>query len=283
MAAQQFANNAQTTLASICNPGDSSISVVSAVGFPTSVPYTVLIDAEYLLVTSGASTTTWGVSRAQEGSSAGTHAAAATVTQDFTVAGLQSLDQAYYPFWGVSGLTGAIQPSRYVGAVGTGTPGSGTFVVGDFVVVQTGGIAVCTVGGTPGTWVSSLPRTATGLYAGVITTGGPAITATSSPGTQITGATATFTVGAGRQVLIRWNGSSTMTTTNDTVVLLTKGGVAMTNANVTATGSPNVSHTVETVDNPAAGSVTYAASAYVGGGTLTPLNGLFTIMDVTLS
>lgn len=158
MAAQQFANNAQTTLASICNPGDVSISIVSATGFPTAVPYTVLIDSEYMLVTSGASTTTWGVSRAQEGSSAGTHAATATVTQDFTVAGLQSLDQSYYPFWGVSGLTGAIQPSRYVGSTGTGTPGSGTFIAGDWGVIGTGGFFVCTVGGSPGTFVTVAPQ-----------------------------------------------------------------------------------------------------------------------------
>jgi hypothetical protein len=158
MPAQVFANNAQTTLASICNPGDISISVVSAAGFPTSVPYTVLIDQEFMLVTSGAATTTWGVSRAQEGTSAGTHSATAAVVQDWTVGGLNSLEQSYYTYWGVQGLTGAIQPSRYVGATGTGTPGSGTFQVGDFIVIQTGGLAVCTVAGTPGTWASMLPQ-----------------------------------------------------------------------------------------------------------------------------
>jgi hypothetical protein len=160
MPAQQFANNAQTTLSAICNPGDSSISVVSAAGFPTSVPYTILIDSEFMLVTSGAATTTWGVSRAQEGSTAGTHASTAAIEQVWTVAGLQSLEQAYFTYWGVSGLTGAIQPSRYAGATGTGTPGSGTFQVGDFIVIQTGGMAVCTVAGTPGTWVSVLPNSA---------------------------------------------------------------------------------------------------------------------------
>lgn len=158
MAAQQFANNAQTTLASICNPGDLTISVVSAAGFPTLVPYTILIDQEFMLVTSGASTTTWGVSRAQESTSAGTHAATAAVVQDWTVGGLQSLNQAYYPTWAVSGLAGALQASRYIGAVATGTPGSGTFGVGDWGIVQTGGIIVCTVAGSPGTWASILPQ-----------------------------------------------------------------------------------------------------------------------------
>lgn len=159
MAAQNFANNAQTTLASICNIGDSSISVVSAAGFPTAVPYTILIDQEFLLVTSGGGTTTWGVSRAQESTSAGTHAATAAVVQDWTVAGLNSLEQSYYTYWGVTGFGGTIQPSRYVGGVATGTPGSGTYQVGDFASVQTGGMIVCTVAGTPGTWAQILPQT----------------------------------------------------------------------------------------------------------------------------
>src|SRR5207253_2428100 len=124
MPAQQFANNAQTTLTAQCNPADASIAVASAAAFPANTPYTVLIDTEYLLVTSGAATTTWGVTRAQEGSSAGTHVNGSTVTQDLTLAGLQSLNQSFYPSWAVSGLTGAVQASRYVGATASGPPGS---------------------------------------------------------------------------------------------------------------------------------------------------------------
>lgn len=285
MATQQFSNNAQTNLSAICNPGDVSISVVSATGFPTLVPYTVLIDSEYMLVTSGASTTTWGVTRAQEGTSAGTHASNALVTQDFTLAGLQSINQAFYPFWAVSGITGALQPSRYIGAVGTGTPGSGTFAVGDFGVVQTGGIIVCTVAGSPGTWVSMLPRAATGLLKSVLTTGGPGITATSAPGTQITGATATVNVNASRSLLIRYTGTFGASILANSALILTKAGTAMTNVlvdqQVAAGGFANV--VIETIDVPAAGSVTYAANAYTSGGTLTPQNGLFTVTDVTLA
>jgi hypothetical protein len=158
MAAQQFANNAQTTLASNVGLGDVSISVVSAAGFPTQVPYTILIDSEFMLVTSGASTTTWGVSRGQEGTSAGTHTATTAIEQVWTVAGLQSLNQAYFPYWAVAGLTGALQPSRYIGATGTGTPGSGTFQAGDWGIAQTGALIICTVAGTPGTWVTIAPQ-----------------------------------------------------------------------------------------------------------------------------
>ena len=56
---------------------------------------------------------------------------------------------------GVSGLTGATQASRYVGATASGAPGSGTFAVGDFVIARNGHVLVCTVAGSPGTWVDA--------------------------------------------------------------------------------------------------------------------------------
>jgi hypothetical protein len=55
---------------------------------------------------------------------------------------------------GVSGLTGAVAGARFVGATASGAPTSGTFVVGDYVVDQTGQMWVCTVAGSPGTWVA---------------------------------------------------------------------------------------------------------------------------------
>lgn len=51
------------------------------------------------------------------------------------------------------GLTGATAATRYVGATASGAPASGTFTVGDFSIDQTGLIFVCTVAGSPGTWV----------------------------------------------------------------------------------------------------------------------------------
>jgi hypothetical protein len=65
--------------------------------------------------------------------------------QSFT-AGLQA------PSVSVTGLTGATAGTRYVGATASGSPGSGTFSLGDFVVDQTGAVWVCTVAGSPGTW-----------------------------------------------------------------------------------------------------------------------------------
>jgi hypothetical protein len=52
-----------------------------------------------------------------------------------------------------TGLTGATAVSRYVGATASGAPVSGTFAVGDFVIDRSGSAWVCTVAGSPGTWV----------------------------------------------------------------------------------------------------------------------------------
>jgi len=53
---------------------------------------------------------------------------------------------------GATGLPGATAASRHAGAVATSIPTSGSFIVGDFVVTQTGNIFVCTTAGSPGVW-----------------------------------------------------------------------------------------------------------------------------------
>lgn len=58
---------------------------------------------------------------------------------------------------GASGLTGAANPVRIVGRNASGTPASGTFAVGDVVINTDGTEYVCTVAGTPGTWVALNP------------------------------------------------------------------------------------------------------------------------------
>lgn len=52
------------------------------------------------------------------------------------------------------GLTGAVGATRYVGGTASVAPTTGTFAVGDFVITAAGGIFICTVAGTPGTWVA---------------------------------------------------------------------------------------------------------------------------------
>ena len=53
----------------------------------------------------------------------------------------------------VTGQIGAQAASRYAGATVLGPPTTGSFLLGDYVVDQTGGIWICTVAGSPGTWV----------------------------------------------------------------------------------------------------------------------------------
>jgi hypothetical protein len=101
MATEQFANNAQTTLsAAITSTIGTSLSVASASGFPSSAQYRIRVDNELMLVTAGAGTTTWTVTRGLEGTTAATHSNGATVTQVLTKRG------AYNVVGGINNQTG---------------------------------------------------------------------------------------------------------------------------------------------------------------------------------
>jgi hypothetical protein len=64
-----------------------------------------------------------------------------------------------------TGLTGAVTASRYAGATGGGSPVTGTFLAGDFVIdVGNGLIWVCHTGGSPGTWFSLANLTSTQTF-----------------------------------------------------------------------------------------------------------------------
>lgn len=70
----------QTTLsAAIATTGATSMTVVSASGFPGSGNYSIQIDSEVILVTAGQGTTTWTISRGTNGSTAATHSSSAPV------------------------------------------------------------------------------------------------------------------------------------------------------------------------------------------------------------
>lgn len=60
---------------------------------------------------------------------------------------------AYGPFSPTN--TGATAAVRFMGGTTTGAPVTGTFVIGDFIVARDGRIWICTVAGTPGTWVDA--------------------------------------------------------------------------------------------------------------------------------
>lgn len=74
---------ATTTLTGAITSTQTSISVTSATGFPTS-QFTVRIDDEYMTVTAGFGTTTWTVTRGVNGSTAAAHVASQSV--DWTTA-----------------------------------------------------------------------------------------------------------------------------------------------------------------------------------------------------
>ncbi|MGH7611805.1 MAG: hypothetical protein ACREN4_07275 [Candidatus Dormibacteria bacterium] len=54
-----------------------------------------------------------------------------------------------------TGVAGAAAATRYVGGTASGAPATGAFLVGDFVVDQTGKVWICTAAGTPGTWTQA--------------------------------------------------------------------------------------------------------------------------------
>lgn len=79
------------------------------------------------------------------------------------------------PLFQATGLTGATAASRWVGATATGSPASGTFSVGDWVTTQDGKIFICTVAGSPGTWVQPAPALTFGSASDIQPLGGSAV------------------------------------------------------------------------------------------------------------
>jgi hypothetical protein len=68
---------ASTTLANAMTAGQTTLTVASATGFPTSA-FTLRVDDEYMAVTAGFGTTTWTVTRGINGSTAAAHVTAQT-------------------------------------------------------------------------------------------------------------------------------------------------------------------------------------------------------------
>jgi len=89
--AEQFANNAATTLSAAVETTDgTSISVTSATGFPAEGNFRILVDDEIMLVTA-VDGTAWTVTRAAESTTGATHASGAAVTQVLTAGALAAL------------------------------------------------------------------------------------------------------------------------------------------------------------------------------------------------
>jgi hypothetical protein len=73
---------ASTTLSSSMASGDTSMSVVSTVDFPTPNQGTLFVDSEQILYTGATSTTFTGLTRGANGTTAASHSSGATVTSN---------------------------------------------------------------------------------------------------------------------------------------------------------------------------------------------------------
>ena len=82
---EQIGNAVTTTITAGVSTSDTSITVESADGFPTSAPYRIKIGSEVILVTAGAGTTSWTVTRAQEGTTADAFRVPQNVSLTWTV------------------------------------------------------------------------------------------------------------------------------------------------------------------------------------------------------
>lgn len=87
---EQFVNEVKTTLTANVAAGATTITVASAAGFPSTAPYRIGVGTqtgagqEMMLVTAGAGTTTWTVTRALEDTTAISHSSGSTVAIIFT-------------------------------------------------------------------------------------------------------------------------------------------------------------------------------------------------------
>lgn len=171
----QFANSNPlgTTLSATIVAGDNSLTIASqaVLGCPTTPSFDLLIDNELITVNGIAGNVCSPLSRGAGGTTPAGHAGGAPVygpiTKGMMDAAFARVDQAnalgfQAPILTPSGLYAAVQTaSRIVGAVAPGvgtawTPAGGPYSVGDVVLdVSNATHIVCTVAGTPGTWVYS--------------------------------------------------------------------------------------------------------------------------------
>jgi hypothetical protein len=110
MSVEQLANLAQTTLsAAITSTTATSCTVTSATLFPATGNFRILIDAEIMIVTA-VSSTTFTISRGQEGTTAATHTNGATVTCILTAGSVKQVVQDSHSTW-CGYFTSADQPT----------------------------------------------------------------------------------------------------------------------------------------------------------------------------
>lgn len=171
----QFANSniLGTTLNGAILAGDNTLTLASqaVLGCPTTPSFDLLIENELITVNGIAGNVCTPLSRGSGGTTAAGHATGvpvyAPITLGMVAAAFARSDQAnptgfQSPVFTPSGLYAAVATtSRIVGAVAPGlgvawTPTGGPYNVGDEVFdVSNACYYLCTVAGTPGTWIQS--------------------------------------------------------------------------------------------------------------------------------
>jgi hypothetical protein len=199
MALEQFANApipsnpalAWTTLAAGIDASVTTITVASAAAFPSTVQFRILIENEHLLVTAGAASTTWTVTRGIEGTTGAAHALGVSVYHVLTAAALLNSPGPMTTAGDLVYLNSALQPAR-LGAPSNGNYGiQWTAGVPSYIAMAGGGDAM-----TSATLAQFAPTTSAQL-AGVISdeTGSGALVFGTNPTVTtkltITGATET--------------------------------------------------------------------------------------------
>lgn len=193
MATERFANTAQTTLTAGVDNDDTSLAVASYTAFPTAAQFRVRVDSELMLVTAGAGTSTWTVTRGVEGTTAAAHAAGAVVTQVLTAGAVSALVGAVVPTGAIAPFAGLAVPTGWLecdGSAVSRTTYADLFAT--LAVVLTGS----TTNGSP--TVTGLSSTSQ-LYAGM-----PVAAAAGIPG-----GTSVLSVASGTSVTLGANATAT--------------------------------------------------------------------------
>jgi hypothetical protein len=94
MPTEQLANNALTTLAAAIDADDTTLTVASHAAFPATAQFRVLIHSELLLVTAGAGSATWTVTRGIEGTTPAPHAIGSSIAHVLTAGALDAFVHA---------------------------------------------------------------------------------------------------------------------------------------------------------------------------------------------
>ncbi|HUC87633.1 MAG TPA: hypothetical protein VMR95_00605 [Candidatus Binatia bacterium] len=152
---------------------------------PSSAPVSSVFGRTGAVVATGGDYTAAQVTGAASTTSSSTQSFTGSISSNGTVTGTAHI---------ASGLTGATAASRYVGATTSGSPASGTFAVGDFVIDQTAKIWVCTTAGTVGS--------------GCVFT---QITASNGGVSSLNSLTGALTIAAGSNVTVTASGGNTLT------------------------------------------------------------------------